>query len=59
MKSKKKVLGAFNGSFLSDHVKAGHNFFYLYKGPIIKKFGKSCSKHYEEIVHGGAHSNDY
>ena len=40
MKSKKKVLGAYNGSFLSNIVERGYSFLISLKGSFKKKFGK-------------------
>ena len=37
MKSKKKVLGCFNGSFLRNLVGGGHSFFIFFKGGLLKK----------------------
>ena len=37
MKSKKKVLGALNGSFLSNLVEGGHRFFNFTKRGHLKK----------------------
>ena len=37
IKSKKKVLGVFNGSFLSSLVGGGHGFFNFFKRGLLKK----------------------
>ena len=42
MKSKKKVLGDFNGSFLRNLIRGGHSSFNFFKGGLlIKIFGNS------------------
>ena len=40
MKSNKKVLGVFNGSFFSNLVGGSHSFFNFCKGPFEKEFVK-------------------
>ena len=40
-KSKKKVLGIFNGSFLSNLVGGGHLFNFFLRGPFEKSLGNS------------------